>query len=218
MGYEKQIKSVSDNKDKQQTYSKEMARYSRALKEEFYLEAMLITYAILEDRLKSFLYYLAVTDSKESKTIDCKRTKEFIRKIVFEYSEKKRKTCKSIDRMIIKLSNISDKIEVIKAILIWIKTNDSKQTTDKYQSILKCECERLYIDGILYTFEQIDIWCRYRNEVIHGLMNKNTKDIDEHIADRVREGMNHVKYIAGKVQQIKKRNKMRKVLGIDNKK
>ena len=45
------IRPVTDNKDKQRTYSEQMGRYARATRGAFYLEALLIDYAMLEDRL-----------------------------------------------------------------------------------------------------------------------------------------------------------------------
>ena len=49
------IQPVSDNKDKQRTYTENMAKYKKAIAGEFFFEAMLIDYAMLEDRLRSFL-------------------------------------------------------------------------------------------------------------------------------------------------------------------
>lgn len=45
------IQPVTDNRDKQRTYSEQMGRYARAMRGAFYLEALLIDYAMLEDRL-----------------------------------------------------------------------------------------------------------------------------------------------------------------------
>ena len=60
---ERQIKQVEDNKEKQQTYSKQLGRYKLAIRNEFYFEAMLIVYAMLEDRLLSFLYYFQMSQT-----------------------------------------------------------------------------------------------------------------------------------------------------------
>ena len=51
-GIEKQIAAVKDNVEKQEAYRKQLGRYRRALNNEFYFEAMLIVYAMIEDRLR----------------------------------------------------------------------------------------------------------------------------------------------------------------------
>ena len=51
-GIEKQIAAVKDNAEKQEVYRKQLGRYRRALNNEFYFEAMLIVYAMIEDRLR----------------------------------------------------------------------------------------------------------------------------------------------------------------------
>ena len=61
------IQPVSDNKDKQRTYTENMAKYKKAIAGEFFFEAMLIDYAMLEDRLRSFLYYIGLLKSRDSK-------------------------------------------------------------------------------------------------------------------------------------------------------
>ena len=51
------IKPVADTMDKQNTYREWIGKYNKAIRYEFYYEAILIDYALLEDRLRSFLYY-----------------------------------------------------------------------------------------------------------------------------------------------------------------
>ena len=62
------ISPVTDNIDKQRTYREQMGRYKRAMQEGFYFEAMLISYATIEDRLFSMLYHMAFR--KNRKTLD----------------------------------------------------------------------------------------------------------------------------------------------------
>ena len=54
------IDPVNDNKDKENTYRTNLRRYNKAMKEGFYFEAMLIDYAMMEDRLRSFLYHIGL--------------------------------------------------------------------------------------------------------------------------------------------------------------
>lgn len=46
---EKMIDAVKNNAEKQVTYREQLGKYKRALNNEFYFEAMLIVYALLED-------------------------------------------------------------------------------------------------------------------------------------------------------------------------
>ena len=43
---------VSDNYEKQQTYKELINKYNKAIQYEFYYEAILIDYALMEDRLR----------------------------------------------------------------------------------------------------------------------------------------------------------------------
>ena len=52
------IKPVIDNADKQRTYREHKARYKKAMENEFYFEALLIDYALMEDRLRSMIYHM----------------------------------------------------------------------------------------------------------------------------------------------------------------
>ena len=45
-----------DNVVKEETYREVHKKYNKAIKEEFYFEAICIDYALLEDRLRSLLY------------------------------------------------------------------------------------------------------------------------------------------------------------------
>ena len=49
------IKPVTDNRDKQQTDIEQNEQLNKALENRFYFEAIMIEYAMLEDRMKSFI-------------------------------------------------------------------------------------------------------------------------------------------------------------------
>ncbi len=52
--------SVKNGKEKQLVYSTECARFKKAIKSQFYLEAVAISYAIIEDRLIAFPYHAGI--------------------------------------------------------------------------------------------------------------------------------------------------------------
>lgn len=62
-----------------------MKKYNKAMSNGFYFEALLIVYAVLEERYRSFLYHSAVIASRESIKMDVKKTKTKIRNIVSKY-------------------------------------------------------------------------------------------------------------------------------------
>ena len=83
---EKLIKAVTNNVSKQFTYKKLLGRYKLAIKSEFYFEAMIIVYAMLEDRLRSMLYYTGVLANREKLSLH-KKTKIQVRDIVAIYQK-----------------------------------------------------------------------------------------------------------------------------------
>ena len=80
---ERKIGVVIDNMDKCYTYAQHKGRYSQAMKYEFYFEALMIDYALMEDRLKSFLYHAGVLQLRTSFKIDCsKPNKKVLKQIL----------------------------------------------------------------------------------------------------------------------------------------
>ena len=78
---QRKIAPVKDNKDKQRTYAREKARYCSAMKYGFYLEAMLIDYALLEDRLRSVLYHIGFLPNRRSTSV-WKKARPYFTEIV----------------------------------------------------------------------------------------------------------------------------------------
>ena len=62
-----QIASVGDNQEKRLTYRRWCGRYQKAMREGFYLEALLIDYALIEDALRSYLYHIGVIEARDSR-------------------------------------------------------------------------------------------------------------------------------------------------------
>ena len=99
------IQPVRDNYDKHDTYANVLGRYKKAIDEGFFLEAILIEYAMLEDRLRSFVYYLGALNDRNSFTIDNEGFIECMKDTVF--------TGKELGTSI---SEISSKRELLSAI------------------------------------------------------------------------------------------------------
>ena len=71
------MESISDNQQKYNNYREQMGRLTKAIKAEFYLEAIFIEYAIMEDRLESVLRHSGKWNPKPGQffSLDSKRKK-----------------------------------------------------------------------------------------------------------------------------------------------
>ena len=81
------IAPVKDNLDKQRTYAQEKGRYKSAMKYGFYLEAMMIDYALLEDRLRSILFHIGFLPNRKSMSV-WKKARPYFDEIVSGYKGK----------------------------------------------------------------------------------------------------------------------------------
>lgn len=162
------IQPVYDNSDKQLTYCVLMERYKRAVTSEFYFEAMLIVYAMIEDRLRSFLYHIGAFHSMEDLKLNVSSTRNILNRLYFGLDEKAKDS-------ILNINSISGKVNLIRGTLKWSRGFNGVPE-EPYLEVLKEEYVRcLDISGMLHVLDEIEEWSRYRNEVIHGLLNKTWK-------------------------------------------
>lgn len=200
---EKQIASVSDNKEKQQSYRQQIGRYKIAMREGFYYEALLIVYAMIEDRLRSFLYHIGALRHFNSTAMDCKKSRQPLRILYFGSEENSRN--KSLD-----INTYSKKRDLILKTLGLV---DEEIPENAYLKLLREEYVR-YIDvgGLKDVLNETDDWCNYRNEVVHGLLNKNLTALDDELKEKVEQGMEYARFIDNQIKELKKRNTIRKYL------
>lgn len=203
---ERKIAPVKDNKDKQRTYAKEKARYSSAVKDGFYLEAMMIDYALLEDRFRSILYHIGFLSNRKSRNV-WKTARPYFEGIVRQY-----KTEKENDTL--GITNISGKIKIVRSILLWVANTDGGYKDNKHLTLLKSRFEELDIDAFLCSIKEIEDWCSYRNEIVHALMNKNLESIESELESKAEDGMRLANYIDSQERIIKKGNKIRKGINL----
>ena len=205
-GIEKQIAAVKDNTEKQEAYRKQLGRYRRALNNEFYFEAMLIVYAMIEDRLRSFLYYIGALHKADDPKLNVKQTKAILRRLYFGSDE-------DAFGQKMDLGQISTKEKLIRNTLTWALEYEGIPE-ETYLAVLKSEYEGLDIGGLLTTLDQIDIWREYRNEIIHGLLNKNVTSVDAELKSKVEAGMEYARFIDSQVKALKKKNVIRNKMKI----
>lgn len=208
------ISPVSDNKDKAKTYSSLMNKYNLAIENEFYFEALLISYAFLEDRLKSYLYYMGLLKSRASFKFDNEDIQNDINMIVLAYPGKKKEK-REIDK--IDFSQISGKIKVIRSLCLWFNDGCKGLEDSRYLSeIAECLDTQVETDRLLKTLDEINEWCDYRNEVIHAVLNKNLESLYDELSDRVDQGMTCGRMIDKQISAMKRRKNIRKYLGLQD--
>lgn len=199
------METVKTGKEKQLSYSIEYRQFNKALKETFYLEAIAIGYAIIEDRLVAFLHHAGIV-TREQKELK-------INRMTYPYM---RKLLKKDEKWSIKIKDLSVKIALINALIdmteqeavlidnevdLYIKNLKRKRTIAKsgYMHDLYTQIRVLDLNSIKGVFARIEPWRTSRNQLIHALMSKTaetaadekkkcaedsysiTRDIDNHL-------------------------------------
>lgn len=202
------IKPVSSAKDKQRTYSEQMTRYNKAMCGEFYLEALFIDYAMLEDRLYATLYHMAFIANRKTPKI-WKKTKPYLSSIVEEYKD-------SRETLTVSATTIKNKLKAVRCILRWASTTERNYLDNLYLCALKQQCESLDIAAFLEILNRIEQWCSYRNEVIHALLNKNIDSLYSELKTQAIRSMEYARFLDAQEKLIKKGNTIRKSVHAPN--
>lgn len=202
----RKIAPVKNNSDKYNTYQNQIKRYNLAVKHEFHFEAMLICYAMMEDRLNSWLYYLGCRKTDKSFKFDVSASKDKLKPLVERYLPKESNN--------LGITSITGKRKIIKATLLWAKDGYPEAESDKYYSAIWAAYQDIDIDEALVYFAKCEDWCAYRNEIIHALMNKNTDSLNSELAARVTEGMEIARYFDSLVKRVKKGKSIRKSINL----
>ncbi len=204
---EKMIDAVKSNTEKQATYREQLGKYRRALNNEFYFEALLIVYAMLEDRMRSFLYYIGALRRSDDQELNVKKTRSILRGFYFGSEEKA--VNKRLD-----LNQISTKEKLIRSTIIWA-IEYVGIPEEQYLAVLKTEYEGcLDMDGLLTVLDDVDTWRNYRNEIIHGLLNKNVNSVNADLKAKVEDGMSYARFIDSQVKALKRKDNIRKKMKI----
>jgi hypothetical protein len=108
------------------------------------------------------------------------------------------------------VKKISGKASIVGAVARWAAETAHQPEQDKYLQILKEQF--LAVEGMPSALADLGRWCGYRNEIIHGLMNKNLESLNTELARRCDEGFRLARYFDAQVRVIKKGNRIRKCL------
>ena len=192
------IEKVESGKDKAVTYSYQMERYQLAKKQEFYFEAIVITYAMIEDRLLAFLHYTGVIDRRtqgnqaEQRIRVTKQAKEQIN-VLLEYNP----------NYTISFNTISIKIRIIEKLM-----NLPEENNDPYLNLVRAQIDRtINRDKFNIFLQRLSNWLALRNQIIHALMGKRTKAVLDCQARIAEEGYNLGRELDGFVSKLKAGNK-----------
>ena len=189
------IPRATDGKDKENTYKQYMEKYNKAIKYECFLEAIVIDYAMLEDRLLAFLHYIGVI----SRTHDKISVNKFCRPQIRSIIGYKPNTA-------INVNNISVKIRIAKALL---SIDDNEE--DKYLLTVHSHLAgRISTDEFNETLQDITTWCNIRNQYIHALFNKNYDALQQGLYEYAENGLKLARKIDNYVKNIKRGDTIRK--------
>ena len=206
---ERKIAPVKDNNDKAKTYTEHIKKYNRAMKSECFFEALIITYAMLEDRLRSYLYYLGCLKSRNSFKFDNNTIRNDIKYLVNNYSGE------NVNNL--GITSITGKIRIVKSVHLWFQEGYQNPNASAYLNELASVID-IYSDSeeIIDILTQVKDWCDYRNEIIHALLNKSLDSLYADLSKRTEEGMELARAIDSHVKRLKSRNTLRKFLKLKN--
>lgn len=210
------ISPVETMQEKYETYRNEMRRLKDAVQQGFYFEAMLIEYALLEDRLRSFVYHAGLLQNRKASHLlpgknavrkDFNRIAQRVKTWKLEDGKETGNTS-NFERL--SVNKISDKIFIVRTIVLWSSELESLPDESRYLQALRGQCESLDAAALLETLDGIDTWRMYRNEVIHSLMNKRMESVQQKLSEQVEQGVQLARQLDAQVTILKKNNRIRK--------
>lgn len=199
------IDPVKDNYDKQRTYKEQLQKHARAMKGEFYFEAIMIDYALMEDRLRSMIYHMGLLRDRMATRIYHKHRSMLVEMVTASEGADAAKT--------LGLTNISDKMKLVRSVLHWAESAGEDQP-DAYRAALRSRCRAMDLEEMKKTLEGIEDWCAYRNEIVHAMMNKNMDSLTKFLNDRAAEGLVLARTLDKHLRVLKKGNQVRLAAGL----
>ena len=187
------IEPVKDNISKQITYQELNKKCKQALKDNNYETVILLTYAMLEDRLLSFLHYMYIIDRNNNIYYPTKEIDTIIRPLL-KYKED------SNIKQGYKIFNISTKLKILK---LFTNNNSNIQYLLDCKNIIDIN---IGIDNYNKLLDDITTWIKYRNEIIHSSFNKDINDLNNKIISISKEGYRLSKLLSNYTNKIKTNN------------
>lgn len=209
MSKKDQIPRVNTGARKNDTYKKLFDRYTKAVKSEFYLETIVLEYAMIEDRFTEILRTLGLItlNKNESQYIPV----DGLATDLFRLVNPNKKEIKQHGSF----GSISSKIKVIKAL-----AKEKRECPEALQLQRECvlaanETAGVKKDGtrsmaILLLIRKIEEWNTIRNQYIHALYNKDFEQAMAMLPETSKQGIvlaREIDSFSNRVEtQAKKRN------------
>ena len=195
------IDPVQDRFEKRMAFDSHLKRYKKAIQAGCYLEALMIDYACLEDRLRYLLFYLGMLQSPASGSIGSRRTAASYKRILDRYMQKGDRT----------IRHIAGKRNLIRCIFLLVAENKPDQD-DVVQTVLCASLsDAVRVREVLDLMTEIEAWCDYRNAVVHDLMDKSVVSLDAHIAEQAELGYKLFRRLDNMVGWVDRKHISRKI-------
>ena len=215
------MQAIQTGKEKQLAYAHEYKRLKRAMQEEFYLEAIAISYAIIEDRLSAFLHHAGII-SRQNDNLAINRP-------IYPYLRQLMKLDKDAA---IKVKDISVKMAIIRALLVLDEEKASEidsavalaadtgkkhaAVRDGYMVSLWRQIDRTVDrERVAALLGELEPWRIERNQLIHALLSKTADSSDAARKVCAEKGQELAREIDDAlVKPFKKNNRIRKQYNI----
>ena len=186
----KQIPDVADNFDKQDTYRLSLGRFSKAKREGYYLEAMWILYAMIEDRTTAFLYHIGFVEEK-NRDSPANKVKPDIR-IVMKLADGKNTYG---------FNTLAGKLDAITKILKWTDTAD--ELNGYKRDLQALITKKVKISELLSALKVLDEWRNFRNQIVHALFDKKGDEVRDRLERYVNDGFEAVRILDNSIKAVK---------------
>lgn len=175
MSNKPKITKASGNFEKHYTYLELNKRKMKSFEKKDYLSVIHYCYAMIEDRLLSFLHYLYIIDRniypfKFEKSVEKSFTK-------LMYPNKEEETSSP------NFKNLNTKIKIIKNLYNYKKDDPTILRVKRHMDSV------LNMKDLKNDITKLSEWSKYRNEFTHSMYNKDIKSIDEHLVANAKEGL-----------------------------
>lgn len=203
---ERKIQPVQNNVEKQQTYQRMLSKYRQAMDQGFFCEALMIDYAMIEDRLRSMLYHMGFIADR-SKPAIWKKARPSLQAIVNDYK-------RDNEDDTLGTSSLSSKIKIVRSVCLWVANTEGGYQNNVHLTVLKTQLESLDLANVFQVLDEVDCWKVYRNEVVHAMMNKNILHLEESLRPYAEEGMRLARALDSIEKGIKARNRIRRKINL----
>lgn len=201
---QRQITPVQTMQEKQLTYAENMQRWEKAMQQEFYFEAIMIDYATMEDRLFAFLYCSGMINDRNKPKVPGAVRPDLMR-LLNDWKGKEQKR--------LRLYDITGKMDMIHATLRWAMETDGVPEGAVWLKALKNKYEGSFdASDVIDTCNRVREWCDLRNEVVHGLMNKQSDKLNVMLPNMAEDGMALAREMDAYVKQLKKGASVRRAI------